>query len=436
MTGIELGTDACVLVDVRRTGDRLRLASFRFLQWRPADAAPGAADASLTAPDLLRRARTALRLPRRARVVAWNLSGQPGEVVDASAEIAPLVEAGFHVEAVVTPGRALATLAAARPPVAGAAAWLALNRDRGAIAIVAGGRLLFEREFSWAFDQRFRAHDRLFHRYLLVAHLASELRHGMNQVSERDGTPVATIVTCGNMPDLRSLTMPLIEELDMDVETLDSTDGLMVPDPAQLASMGDSVAGLWLASAVVDLDPSRRRRASPFAMGRAAVLAGLAGALGWWAYTAWDAPPSRPSADVAPVPAIPADSGRPATPPPPQAASQASQPPLTRPERAPASRPATDPGATGTMGTAEGGARQTDPRPAARQPLAAPLPIVSSTLVSADRRLAIVNGVIVREGDAVGPRTVVAIETAGVVLREPSGHQVRVPIRPRSRRNR
>jgi hypothetical protein len=57
------------------------------------------------------------------------------------------------------------------------------------------------------------------------------------------------------------------------------------------------------------------------------------------------------------------------------------------------------------------------------------LPVVNSILVAPDRRLAVLNGEIVREGDAVGPRVVVRIERGAVVLREPSGYEVRVPIR-------
>ena len=77
-------------------------------------------------------------------------------------------------------------------------------------------------------------------------------------------------------------------------------------------------------------------------------------------------------------------------------------------------------------------------RPAARQPerrapvpLKEPLPVVNSILVAPDRRLAVVDGAIVREGDAVGRRVLIRIEPGAVVLREPSGYEVRVLIRRR-----
>jgi len=64
-----------------------------------------------------------------------------------------------------------------------------------------------------------------------------------------------------------------------------------------------------------------------------------------------------------------------------------------------------------------------------RVPLSSPLPVVNSILVAPDRRLAVLDGEIVREGDAVGLRVLIRIEPRAVVLREPSGHEIRVPFR-------
>jgi hypothetical protein len=64
-------------------------------------------------------------------------------------------------------------------------------------------------------------------------------------------------------------------------------------------------------------------------------------------------------------------------------------------------------------------------------PLEQPLPAVNSILVSPERRLAVLNGVIVREGDSVGSRVLIRIDPDAVVLKEPSGREVRVPIRRR-----
>jgi hypothetical protein len=64
-------------------------------------------------------------------------------------------------------------------------------------------------------------------------------------------------------------------------------------------------------------------------------------------------------------------------------------------------------------------------------PLKEPLPQVDSILIDQERRLAIIDGVVVGVGDAVGSRSVTQIESDVVDLREPSGLVVRVHLRPR-----
>ncbi len=135
---------------------------------------------------------------------------------------------GFRVESIVTPPQALALLAASRPRSGnGAVAWLALNIQAAAIAIVHDGELLFARTFEWSYSAlNTSGKAQLLQRYSLVAQLAPEVRRGIAAVLANRGLTVEQAVTCGDLPELRSLTMPLIEELDLEVETLDSTDGL------------------------------------------------------------------------------------------------------------------------------------------------------------------------------------------------------------------
>ena len=59
-----------------------------------------------------------------------------------------------------------------------------------------------------------------------------------------------------------------------------------------------------------------------------------------------------------------------------------------------------------------------------------PVPKVTAILVSADRRLATIgeDGQIIAVGDTVGRRVVVAIDDKTVLLREPSGVQIRVAL--------
>jgi hypothetical protein len=64
-----------------------------------------------------------------------------------------------------------------------------------------------------------------------------------------------------------------------------------------------------------------------------------------------------------------------------------------------------------------------------------PLPSVDGVLIASDRRLAVIDGAVVGVGDRVGLRTVARIELEAVVLREPSGREVRVPVRTRPGRS-
>jgi hypothetical protein len=60
-----------------------------------------------------------------------------------------------------------------------------------------------------------------------------------------------------------------------------------------------------------------------------------------------------------------------------------------------------------------------------------PLPVIDTILVSSDRRMAVIDGAFAGIGDAIGQRTVVRIEVDAVFFREPSGLEIRVPIRVR-----
>jgi hypothetical protein len=52
-------------------------------------------------------------------------------------------------------------------------------------------------------------------------------------------------------------------------------------------------------------------------------------------------------------------------------------------------------------------------------------------MIAGPHRLAIVGGTVVAPGDPIGSRAIARIERDGVVLREPSGREVYVAIRPR-----
>lgn len=524
ITAIELGQDSCVLARIRRNRAVMEVSAVH-----------GVREGEGALPDVdrgahLRRLRRKGRFPRRARVVGWSLEegAAPSDPLTRAA-LAPLLEAGFVLDAVMTPPEALAALARSRPRAAGrgATAWLSLNRHAAAIAIVNGGDRLFSRVFSWNYRPSATLREELLQRYSLVAHLAPELRHGFDVVRGSHGVTVDGIVTCGDLPDLRSLTMPLIEELDMEVETLDSLDGLEIAGAAKSPELADRAPALRLACAAAAGRVADRAGTSRLVMAAAAAVLVVVAlwSLSWlWPGAGGDARAGNRPPDGSPVaavqPAAPASSAaesqrasgpaasprasapvasprtsdapvQPASgavPPPPAATSRSSsaepagappepveggggagppsvpaattgqrgnepaavpvappaaepRPPLPRP--VPPVRPRIEAPQAATPRTAAPpapGPRPVEPEPArpaaerpARKPvpLTAPLPLVNSILVAPERRLAVVDGAIVREGDRVGPRVLVRIEPAALILREPSGHEVRVPIRRR-----
>ena len=484
LTGIELGPETCVLVRVCPDGGRVQVSAVYGLT---ADEWP---DPHVALSDHLRAARRRKHLPRRARVVAWGLH-QSASATDAAtvAALGPLREAGFSVEAVLKPVDALAVLARTRPRPPGreAAAWLSINRHGAALAIVYHGELLYSREFDWHYRAAASPKEELLQRYSLVAHLAPEVRHAFDVVRSRDEVAVDAVITCGDLPDLRSLTMPLIEELDVEVETLDSLDGLTVSGTVRAEELSEKAPALRLACAVAAEEmtggvASRPGRRAWQAAAALLVVAGLA----WGAFRLLDdgdAPSARnaaassspatgpaatprppaPSATAPPAQPVerPAESNDPARPAAtmgreeqaaprtsgddlktlaaasePATAGAASRPRTNAAAAAPRGRPAQL--SSPALKPVPRAIRSAEPEREAvtgsgrgRVPLQEPLPSVNSILVSPDRRLAVVDGAIVREGDAVGRRVLVRIEPRAVVLREPSGYEVRVFIRRR-----
>jgi hypothetical protein len=486
-TGIELGPDSCVLVAVRPRRTRLlevsALQIIERAEWPLHDAAIG---------DLLRRVRQAGKFPKRARIVAWTLpDGATPDDPAAAAMLAPVIASGFRVDALLLPAEALRLLASTHPRADAevAAAWVAVNVHGAVIAIVRGGELLFSRTFGWSYDPDVTGtRAQLLQRYSLVAHLGPEIRRGIAAVRAASGDTVTTVITCGDLPELRSLTMPLIEELDLEVETLDSTEGLRAVGKARLERFAESAPAIRLACAAA-LSPGTAAPGVARGWVQAAAGFALIAALGWGALAYWprgagETPlPSRagslePAASPASSAArnnpqaAPSDDSRAASGSSPSAAPAVSS---DRPPSSPFGQSA-DQG-TGTTGRSPAPAvspvdksavspvdkskdkdkavvappRQgsepgrppartpSRPGPAARAaasrraPLDEPLPRVDSILVDQDRRLAIIDGLVVKVGDTVGSREVTGIEPDGIALREPSGIVVRLALRPHSK---
>jgi hypothetical protein len=437
LTAIELGPDTCVLVRGSLRGAALRVAGVEILD--PA-AFPGSDAFTATLKQLRRK----MKFARRARVVLWGLpDGATPHDPAVRSLLAPLESAGFRVQRVVSPCNALAALARIRTPRPdGAMGWLAVDRAGVAIVVARPGELLYSHTFGW--DSSIGAtgsQARMLQRYSLVASLAPELRRAIAAASDKGGR-VDTIITCGNLPDLRSLTMPLIEELDLEVETLDSLDGLTV-NPEVRGRLTDLAPAIRIACAGAATRPTRPLMASTEGrnrsrMLRAAALLVTVGGIGWWWYsqrTHRDSKIGVMAGQKAPTASAPSRL-RPSPPSPsvpkvdPPAGSQtilvSGVAPGVRPQT-----PAVSPrvGSDPTPPGSDPGVRPFTPsgvRPQSASLLNDPLPQISTILASPERRFAMIDGRVVSVGDRLGQRLVTAIEPRTVVFREPSGVHISV----------
>ncbi len=278
ITAIELGADSCAFA---RTS--VRRGAVRVFAVETLDPAAFPGTDSFTVA--VRQTRRTLNLSRRARVVLWGLpEGSNRKDAAVKPLLTPLTNAGFKVERVVSPCNALAALARVRAPRAeGATCWLAINRGGVAMIVVRPGKQLYAHSFVWdSTVGSSGSQARLLQRYSLVSFLSPEIKRALAE-ARKHGTPVNAVITCGNLPDLRSLTMPLIEELDVEVETLDSLDGLIVKPPVA-ERIAEAAPGIRLACAGAlargsrPWDESKRRavQRAGVLFRAAAVVAGIA----------------------------------------------------------------------------------------------------------------------------------------------------------------
>jgi hypothetical protein len=413
-TGIELCPDSSLLAGIRP----LRGGDAEVFALRRLEGLSGPARDQLTVQSL-QTIRQTDRLPRRAFVVAWKFDGSSADQSDSHRVLTSVQAAGFQVASVLTPPEALLRLAIARqrtsPTIA--VAWLALDKCGAAIAIVRGTDLLFERTIRWIYKPDLKTSKaQALQRYLLVAHLATELGHGIDVVRAEHGLPVDLAVACGDLPELRSLTMPLIEELDIEVETLDSMDGLRVARGATVDEFAESSPALRLAIAATlrSVEESRRDSIVPALLRAAAVITVVA--IAWAGYSYWHRSRSSEGSQIA-------------------AQESAPLPIATQGRREPNRAITAEPSASNErreqsqLASTDRRTVAAPPAPPTAPPLREPLPRIDTVLIDQDRRLALVDGGVIAVGDAIGSRVVVGIERESVLLREPSGRTVRVRVR-------
>lgn len=295
-------------------------------------------------------ARARERSARRSVVIAFAAAD------DIRRLIAPLTEAGVRVRSVVTPALALMSVAKLRRALVAPGAleaYIALEETATALALVRDGLLLGARELAWGYRAGNSPSGEVRGREEIGQRLADDLVALLGAIGQRTGG-VTQVCVCGSLPDLRTTTVPLMERLDIEVETLDSLFGI---DPAHLPEPADQfredIAKLQLARAVAcDIDApinllreeqlAARRRTLQRAAAVSGIVAGLGGA-GWVA----ERGRREPSTSLASRgPAIPAP--RATSPRPPPSPSAPSRPPALPP--APASVAASSRPSAGTPG--------------------------------------------------------------------------------------
>jgi len=183
-----------------------------------------------------------------------------------NARLQPLRDAGFEIESAVTPALAHAALVRQRWPTSPdqVTAVLAVNTRVTALTVLRGTVVLFSRELPWGSEtQRPEQADPAFDTSTLAGRLASELKRSLVYIKQNRQIDVSHVLVCGDAPDLRSLTGPLMHELNLEVETLDGLEGLDVASlPEPVAEFRGKVAALRPALGIaseamlpVDLQP-------------------------------------------------------------------------------------------------------------------------------------------------------------------------------------
>ena len=152
---------------------------------------------------------------------------------DVAAAMRPLTAAGLRVRSIVTPALALMSLARMRRRITApgmAEAYVALEEAGTAIALVRDGALVAARELDWGFldEERARTRDEV------ASRLGGAIEEFFGDYGVRTSA-VAQVCVCGGLPELRSMTLALTEQLDVEVEPLDSLFGInadRLPEPA------------------------------------------------------------------------------------------------------------------------------------------------------------------------------------------------------------
>jgi Tfp pilus assembly PilM family ATPase len=176
-----------------------------------------------------------------------------------NARLLPLVDAGFVIETAVTPAVAHASIVRQRRASLPDAitAVLSVNGRATALTVLRGTVVLFARELPWGdeTEQAEHAASGVF-AATFAARLASELRRSLVYLKQSHRVDVTRVLVCGDVPDVRALTGPLMHELDVEVETLDLPDDLDLSRLQEPADRFSARLGAWRTALALATDPA------------------------------------------------------------------------------------------------------------------------------------------------------------------------------------
>jgi Tfp pilus assembly protein PilN len=144
------------------------------------------------------------------------------------ARLRPIFDAGFSIEGVTTPCGALWSQARLRrASLPGEVhAHVALGVSQSALGIFGDGGLLYARDLDWGYATHSVGAPIALDREILADRLATELRRSSLYLKQYWDQDVSQLLLCGDMPEIRSLTAPLIELLNIEAEMLDTLEGI------------------------------------------------------------------------------------------------------------------------------------------------------------------------------------------------------------------
>jgi len=176
-----------------------------------------------------------------------------------NARLLPLVDAGFVIETAVTPAVAHASIVRQRRASLPDAitAVLSINGRATALTVLRGSVVLFARELSWGdeTEQAEHAASGIF-ATTFAARLASELRRSLVYLKQSHRVDVTRVLVCGDVPDVRALTGPLMHELDVEVETLDLPDDIDLSRLQEPTHRFSERLGGWRTALALATDPA------------------------------------------------------------------------------------------------------------------------------------------------------------------------------------